>query len=41
MSDFLFWDPFAAFGMYDPVVYTNQEMVKTPNGPLPPIALLF
>ncbi len=31
MSKVLFWDPFAAIGLYDPVVYTNKEMVKTPR----------
>ncbi len=30
MSDVLFWDPFAAVGLYDPVVYTDKEMIKTP-----------
>ncbi|WP_037348985.1 amino acid carrier protein [Sediminibacter sp. Hel_I_10] len=30
MSDVLFWDPFAAVGLYDPVVYTEKEMIKTP-----------
>jgi AGCS family alanine or glycine:cation symporter len=30
MSTFLFWDPFAAIGLYDPVVYTNKEMIETP-----------
>ncbi len=31
MGEVLFWDPFAAIGLYDPVVYTDQEMIKTPN----------
>jgi len=31
MSDVLFWDPFAAIGIYDPVVYTDREMIKTPE----------
>ena len=31
MSGVLFWDPFAAIGLYDPVVYTDEEMIKTPE----------
>jgi AGCS family alanine or glycine:cation symporter len=31
MSTILFWDPFAAIGLYDPVVYTHKEMIKTPH----------
>jgi len=30
MSSVLFWDPFASVGLYDPIVYTNKKMVKTP-----------
>ncbi|MEZ5197699.1 MAG: hypothetical protein R2764_15310 [Bacteroidales bacterium] len=25
MGDFLFWDPFAASGLYDPQVYDDKE----------------
>lgn len=32
MSDFLFWDPFSAIGLYDPVVYDGGEPVLHPNG---------
>ncbi len=31
MGKVLFWDPFAAIGLYDPVVYTDKEMIKTPE----------
>ena len=31
MSGVLFWDPFAALDLYDPVVYTDEEMIKTPE----------
>lgn len=31
MGKVLFWDPFEAVGLYDPVVYTDQEMIKTPE----------
>jgi len=30
-GDVLFWDPFAAIGVYDPVVYTNKELIFAPN----------
>ena len=32
MSDFLFWDPFSFFGLYDPVVYKDGEAMLHPNG---------
>jgi AGCS family alanine or glycine:cation symporter len=32
MSNFLFWDPFSYFGIYDPVVYQDKEAVLHPNG---------
>jgi len=31
MSDVLFWDPFSAVGIYDPVVYADQMNVKAPG----------
>lgn len=31
MSSVLFWDPFAAVGVYDPVVYAEQKLVSIPN----------
>jgi len=31
MSKVLFWDPFEAVGLYDPIVYTDKEMIKTPE----------
>lgn len=31
MSKVLFWDPFAAIGLYDPVLYTNKKMIDTPK----------
>lgn len=31
MGKVLFWDPFNAIGLYDPVVYTDKEMIKTPE----------
>jgi AGCS family alanine or glycine:cation symporter len=31
MGKVLFWDPFEAVGLYDPVVYTDKEMIKTPE----------
>lgn len=27
----LFWDPFAAFGIHDPVMYAEQKNVGTPG----------
>lgn len=33
MASVLFWDPFAAFGIYDPVIYDEQgQPVLNPNG---------
>ncbi|HET8860461.1 amino acid carrier protein [Marivirga sp.] len=31
MSKVLFWDPFAAIGIYDPIIYTDEELIKTPE----------
>lgn len=31
MGSVLFWDPFAATGIYDPVVYTNQKLLFSPD----------
>jgi len=31
MSGVLFWDPFSAIDLYDPVVYADEEMIKTPE----------
>jgi AGCS family alanine or glycine:cation symporter len=31
MTNFLFWDPFTAVGIYDPVVYADQKNVKAPG----------
>ena len=31
MTNILFWDPFSAIGLYDPVVYANQRNVKAPG----------
>jgi len=31
MGSVLFWDPFAAIGIYDPVVYTNKELIFAPE----------
>lgn len=31
MGSVLFWDPFAASGIYDPVVYTNQKLLFSPG----------
>ena len=31
MTEVLFWDPFEAVGLYDPVVYTNEKEVPIPN----------
>ncbi len=32
VSSVLFWDPFAALGLHDPIVYENGVMVLHPNG---------
>tara|TARA_R110002049_G_scaffold245596_2_gene419689 strand:- start:2382 stop:4454 length:2073 start_codon:yes stop_codon:yes gene_type:complete len=31
MSDFLFWDPFSAIGIYDPIVYADLKNIKAPG----------
>jgi AGCS family alanine or glycine:cation symporter len=31
MGSVLFWDPFAAVGVYDPVVYTDKELIFAPE----------
>jgi AGCS family alanine or glycine:cation symporter len=31
MGSVLFWDPFAATGIYDPVVYTDQKLLFSPD----------
>ncbi|WP_088342210.1 amino acid carrier protein [Robiginitalea sediminis] len=31
LGDVLFWDPFAAFGLYDPVVYAEKKRVPIPG----------
>lgn len=31
LGDVLFWDPFAAFGLYDPVVYAEKKRVAIPG----------
>jgi AGCS family alanine or glycine:cation symporter len=31
MSSFLFWDPFSAIGIYDPVVYADLKNIKAPG----------
>ncbi|WP_026915397.1 alanine/glycine:cation symporter family protein [Christiangramia portivictoriae] len=31
LGGILFWDPFAAVGIYDPVVYTNEKEIPIPN----------
>jgi AGCS family alanine or glycine:cation symporter len=31
MGSVLFWDPFAAVGIYDPVVYTNEKLLFAPR----------
>jgi AGCS family alanine or glycine:cation symporter len=31
MGSVLFWDPFAAIGIYDPVVYANKDIIFAPN----------
>jgi AGCS family alanine or glycine:cation symporter len=31
MGSVLFWDPFAAIGIYDPVVYTDKELIFAPQ----------
>ncbi|MCB7480950.1 amino acid carrier protein [Christiangramia sediminis] len=31
LGNILFWDPFAAIGIYDPVVYTDQKEIPIPS----------
>ncbi|WP_026811402.1 amino acid carrier protein [Arenibacter latericius] len=31
MGSILFWDPFAAIGIYDPVVYADEKLIGIPN----------
>ncbi|PVW15814.1 alanine/glycine:cation symporter family protein [Marixanthomonas spongiae] len=31
LGNVLFWDPFSTFGIYDPVVYTDNKQVPIPN----------
>lgn len=31
MGSVLFWDPFAAIGIYDPVVYTDKDLIFAPQ----------
>src|SRR5690554_3455455 len=31
LSAFLFWDPFASFGIYDPVVYISKDDIGLPH----------
>ena len=31
IADILFWDPFSFIGIYDPVVYSNSKVVKSPG----------
>lgn len=31
MSAVLFWDPFAAIGIYDPVIYADVKLIATPS----------
>ncbi|HET8884756.1 MAG TPA: amino acid carrier protein [Salinimicrobium sp.] len=31
MTGILFWDPFAAIGLYDPIIYADQTMVSPPS----------
>src|SRR5690606_34512460 len=37
MADFLFWDPFSYIGIYDPVVYSDDKVVKSPGWDNPEI----
>ncbi|MEQ8908459.1 MAG: amino acid carrier protein [Vicingaceae bacterium] len=37
MTSFLFWDPFSAIGLYDPVVYADAKMIKAPGWANPEI----
>jgi AGCS family alanine or glycine:cation symporter len=40
MTNFLFWDPFSAIGIYDPVVYADMKNVKAPGWANPDITKL-
>ncbi|MBQ0739342.1 SprB repeat-containing protein, partial [Aquimarina celericrescens] len=31
MSAVLFWDPFAAIGIYDPIIYADVKLIATPS----------
>ncbi|MCM5661622.1 amino acid carrier protein [Galbibacter mesophilus] len=31
LSSVLFWDPFAAIGLYDPIIYADKKMVSIPG----------
>jgi len=31
MSAVLFWDPFAAIGIYDPIIYADMKLIATPS----------
>ncbi len=41
MSDFLFWDPFSAIGIYDPVVYADLKNVKAPGWSNPDVTKIL
>lgn len=41
MSDFLFWDPFSAIGIYDPVVYAELKNVKAPGWSNPEVTKII
>ena len=38
MTSFLFWDPFSAVGLYDPVVYADARMIKAPGWANPEVS---
>ncbi len=40
IAAFLFWDPFSAIGIYDPVVYANERKVKAPGWSDPEITTI-
>lgn len=37
MTNFLFWDPFSAIGLYDPIVYADEKQIKAPGWSSPEI----
>ena len=37
MTNFLFWDPFSAIGLYDPIVYADEKQIKAPGWTNPEI----